>query len=492
MYNPPSPRKRYWRKFILLAFMWVVVISGVVILTALTLGYSFNKDDGHIEQGGILQMNSQPSGATITINDTQFGSQTPAKLVSQPGDFTVKMERQGYRPWQKTIPIQSGNITWIAYPKLIPEKLSPEPVLELPATLANGLSSSTSRYYALLNKPEAPELTIATIGTDKVESTNVTIPSTIISTSPHEADAETHRYELSLWSGDDQWLLVKHTYGTKLEWLLINPTKPESSINLNKTLGVEPTKVLFGSSNGRQLYGLIDGSVKLLDLSAQVVSKPYVNDVEDFQLYDGETILFITKPIDGHQSVGYAKKDFKQPAIVKKVPFTGTSTLFDMSRYYDKYNVFIGSGKDATLYQLNSMPSNFEKSPPKLVKLASLSLPQNITHLNLTGNGQFATIQDGTSFATYNLEVKQQATTQFTSEGTPPQKLQYLDTYLYWGVKEGKLRTVEFDGTNQNDIMPSDSRFDATFSPTGKYLYGVAKKADGNFVLQRVQLLDLP
>lgn len=469
----------------------IVVIIGVIILVGITLGYSFNQRKGHLEQGGILQVSSRPAGAKLMINGHPHPSNTPAKIVSEPGDYSLQIERDGYRPWQKTAPIQAGNITWVMYPRLIPRVLTQKKVLELPTTVADGLSSGSSKRYAFLTEPGSADMSIANLDSEDVKLRSVSVPSDIYTTSQDEKPV-VGTFKIELWSGDEKQILLSHRYGNNQEeWLLINHEKPEESINLTKKFGVNMTDVIFANNAGSKLYALVDQAVRLIDIDAETLSRPLVEKVHSFSLY-ADYVLFVSLPTDQKtQQIGYVRKDFKQPRVVEAVPFDGENhAQFSIGKYYDKYYFLITHGKQAVLTQSKELP---EKSTTVLnrSKVKTYNLSKPITSARITDNGQFATIQDGWSFATYDLEVNRLATTEFQSDtASKPQELRYLDRYLLWAEKDGYLRTYEFDGANQHNILPMNPEFGATLSPTGKYLYAVQESGTKRHLV-RVQLLDI-
>ncbi|MBH1980623.1 PEGA domain-containing protein [Candidatus Saccharibacteria bacterium] len=493
MYHPPSKRVRFWRRFTVVSIMFVAVVTSVAILTALTLGYGFSQKDGKIEQGGLLQMSSTPTGATVTIDGVKFGSQTPTKLVSQVGNYHVEMQKNGYHKWQKTVPIQAGNITWVAYPRLIPQTLTPKATVKYPATTASALPSGSAKRYAVLTSADRPVVSVAMLDREEVTTKEYELPVAAYTGVP---DGQPSRFAISEWTGDEKHVLLQHTFGPNntVEWLLFDLDRPEESININHALGISGamSKLVFTEDNGREIYALIDGSVRILDLDSQTQSRPIVEDVVDFRLSGDKFVLFTKAPADGKQQVGYVKKDYKQPRIVKTVAHEGADIAqFDVGKYYDKYYFVISHGKEASLFSSGSLP-NDSTSMLALKHVQTLALKQSIVDVNITDNGQFATAQDGVGFATFNLEIMKLTTAQLThGSSSVPQKLKYLDGYMLWGVNDDKLRTYEFDGENQHDIMPIIPSLGATLSPSGKYLYGFAQVDADTVALTRVQLLDI-
>lgn len=494
MYHPPSRRVRFWRRFSVIALMWIAVVSGVAVLTALTLGYGFNQKDGRIEQGGILQMDSEPIGANITVNNVPFGSQTPAKLVSQPGEYAITMNKPGYRQWQKTVPIQAGNITWVAYPRLIPEKLTPSKVATFAATTSSALASPSSKRYAVLAHSGTPSVTLVTLDAETAKTSDYTLPREIY-TQPSEAQPQS-TFAIESWTGDEKKILLDHVYGDKgtHEWIILNLEKPEESVNISRTFGIDTSMVkpVFSENDGSVLYAIVDGSVRILNLRDGTMSKPLIDNAVDFRLYGDDFVLYVAQGTDkSTQQVGYVKKEYKSPRVVKTVPFDGEhNAQFDVGKYYSKYYYFVSHGTHAELFSGASMPDN-SQSPLTLKSVYKVDLTAAIIDTNMTDNGQFATVQDGASFATHNLETSQSFKSLLAEGTTPlPQKLKYLDGYLLWGTRGGMLRTYEFDGANQQDIMPVAPELGATLSPSAKYLYAFTRE-DTAVTLTRVQLLDI-
>lgn len=493
MYHAPPRNVRLRRKIGFLLLTWIIVIGGVILLTALTLGYGFDRENGQLEQSGILQIGSRPGNAKVTLNDQPLSSSTPAKVVSSPGDYAIRLEQSGYRTWQKTVPIKAGGLTWATYPRLIPEDLSSRSVLTLPETLSDALPSPSSKYYAFLPVASDPRITIATINSDKVTESEIKVPSdTVTKPDPQHPNST---YAIELWSGDEQKILLSHTYGADntVEWILLDRTNPEESQNLSRLFAVAMKEVTFANDDGSRLYALVDGAVRLLNVSNETLGRPLVEKVAEYELFEDNYIFFVSEPTEQEtQQIGYVRDDYKKPRVIDVVPYDGeNSALFSVGKFYDKYYFLTAHGKEATLSKSNSL-SGDNSTSLKRTLVTSMQLERPITDAHITRGGQFATIQDGRSFTTHNLETGQTTPTELlAAKDGAAQKLRYLETQLLWAEHDGKLRTYEFDGANQHDIMPIEARFSATFSPQGKYLYGV-QKSDEGYELVRMQFLDLP
>lgn len=496
MYYLSSRKKKLAKKLFFMALTAVSIVIGVTVLTALMLGYSFNFNgtEGHVERIGILQVDSKPNGAEVYLNNQRHSTNTRARIAPIEGDYNLRIQKENYRTWQKQVKVKGGEITWVAYPRLIPNKLSPQSVLDLPKTLADALPSGSSRRYALLENATNPTVNIAFIDRDTPEFKSVSMPDSSYD------KAGLGNFKLYLWSGNERYVVLKHIRANNpIEWLILDTEKPEESVNINQAFGIDNiNEVVFGDYGGSQIYALIDGKVRNLDISNKTISSPLIDNVNNFSLYGDGYILFVQdNPTSKTRKFGYIRKGFKEPRIIKTLPLeAGKKAFMDVDKYYDRFYFLVSNGNQAWLYGSKSLfyglPSDNKNDRLDLSEISKFSMNQEIISVNVTENGQLATVQDGKSFSTYNLESTLQSSTQIKPNVSgEAQKLRYLDTYMLWGDNNGTLRTYEFDGENQNDLLPVIAKFDATISPSGKYLYCINKNSSGDYQFVRIQLLDI-
>lgn len=491
MYHFPPRNVLIARKLLAWFISLIAVIVGVVIVTALTLGYSYNENDGKLERGGIMQISSRPSGASVTVNGIPHSSNTPTKLVSTPGEYAIKMERAGYRTWQKTVPIQAGNITWETYARLFPQNVNTTNVATFDS-LSGALPSGNSKYYAFLEEADSPTVTIAQLDSSDVEVRRVILPEDLFTEST--GDKQSSSFKLFLWSGNQKYLLMKHEYSldgdNHLEWVLVNTSDPTDSVNINTSYGIDPDDIIFGDSDGRELIVLVDGVVRWVKLDNQTLSRPLAQNVNNFRLYGSRYIFFVSNPLpDKTQKVGYVRDGFSEPVVISTIPYDGSNTgLVDVEQYFNEEYMLVSNGNMSTLYEMKGFGGS-EDDEIELETVADMPTPHTITDLDISSNGQLATVQDGYNLVAYDLEINKKTITVIESDSAEPQTLQHLDTYLYWGYNDGHMRTYEFDGANQYNLMQFNPRFKATFSPSGKYLYSVIDQG-GQYHLQRIQMYD--
>lgn len=92
------------------------LVSALVILlgTGLAIQYAQGKyrftKDGLSAETGLLSANSFPTGAQVYVND-RLVSATDDTLYLKPGDYQVRIQKEGYHIWQKNLKIEGTLVT---------------------------------------------------------------------------------------------------------------------------------------------------------------------------------------------------------------------------------------------------------------------------------------------------------------------------------------------------------------------------------------------
>ena len=94
----------------LLSLILVPTITVGVILFA--RGYRFSPRQQAFRVTGLLSATSLPNGASIYINN-ELKSATDTTLNLPPGNYQVKVKKEGYSPWEKTLTIAPEVVTRI-------------------------------------------------------------------------------------------------------------------------------------------------------------------------------------------------------------------------------------------------------------------------------------------------------------------------------------------------------------------------------------------
>jgi len=109
---------------------WVMLFLVAAPLTILyTAGYRYDFVNHAIRQTGVFSVDVQPKDASVFINNVPIKKTIPLRLTNRaPGNYLLRVSRDGYRDWEKTIIVDSNKTTFIRNISLFKDSL-PYPFL---------------------------------------------------------------------------------------------------------------------------------------------------------------------------------------------------------------------------------------------------------------------------------------------------------------------------------------------------------------------------
>lgn len=137
------------------------IIVGTLVAINYAKGNYRLTQDGFIEESGLLSANSSPTGAQVIIND-KLVTATDDTIYLEPGEYQVKIVKDGYAAWEKTISIekelvaQTNALLFPNAPSLTPltftgaENISPSPDGQRVIYYTNHASASTKKGLYIL------------------------------------------------------------------------------------------------------------------------------------------------------------------------------------------------------------------------------------------------------------------------------------------------------------------------------------------------------
>ncbi|HOZ80724.1 MAG TPA: PEGA domain-containing protein [Candidatus Woesebacteria bacterium] len=118
------------KKSLLIIFAVIAfVITGTTVATYFARGYKLNIEQGTIQATGLISLTSLPKGASVYLND-RLVTATDDNLSLIPGEYQIKIVKDGFIPWQKTyqvkkeIVFQTNANLFRSVPELLPITLS--------------------------------------------------------------------------------------------------------------------------------------------------------------------------------------------------------------------------------------------------------------------------------------------------------------------------------------------------------------------------------
>lgn len=480
----PRRRRAHRRRLLLgYALMSIVVALGTLIVFYLAYGFDIDRKTGTLFQNGIVFVESKPNGATVYLNDMPQNSRTGTRLVLPAGVYTVRLEAEGYRHWERTFNLEGGEIERLVYPYLIPNQFVTTDVAQYD-DVPKLVLHSPDRRWLLVQKPDATYQFDAFDLNDPARAPeSVVLPNSIL-TGP-DAAATLSSVE---WSTDNRHVLLRRTYGDKSEYLMLDREEPAQSININTALGITPALISLRDKRADQFYFLdaVPGVLRVGDTRNRTISAPLVNAVIDYKSYGDDIVLYATQ-----DDVPAGKTDFRilegDKTYVLKQMTSSDRYVLDVSRYDDRWFYVVGSAEDSTTFVYeNPLPALKGQSSSVLIVAAIMRL-DNPRFVSFSANTQFIALQSSNVLLTLDLESNNQYRTELQHEIPLASQLKWMDGHRFIYTVGQQSYIIDFDGSNEEtlttSLLSTGPFFDRDFDNV--YTFEGAKSAAGKQALTR-------
>ena len=464
--------------------MGLAVLSILTILVLVIQGYRYNRFDGKVEQGGLVQFNSRPTGATVTVDDETLANKTASKVTLTAGTHTVTMARDGYSTWKKDVLVKPGTVLWLNYARLFPNSPKVATAANFEG-VATALPSPNHRLMAVVPKSTEPEITLASLNDDTPQITKVAVPASAY-TAPAEGQAQA--FALEQWDKNNNLLLVRHTYGDKTEYLSLD-IRDGKARNITTELGVAATQIAYSLGDSNVLYSVTTAhELRRLSLSSATVSGPLAADVDSMAINEERVIVYTTLPdSEGTRTVGYVTQGNGKAKTLASYKSLGSGALrVATGSYYGEHYVAVLHGETLDIMRGN-LPSSDSMDKITLTKVAGLTITGGSDYIGFSpGNNRMVYAARDAKIVTYDLELQTSATVALQSPLT--RDVQWLDNYHIMATGETGYY-YDYDGTNGQLFANNTIDQPAVMSENEKYIYYFTTTANG-IALQRVKLVN--
>lgn len=487
MYHTPPRRQQLIRRTLVYTLMTLSVLSIVVLLVFMVEGYQLNVRERDVVRGGLVQFNSRPRGAFVTIDGKTSSDTTPSKTTLASGNHTIKMTRDGYRSWSKSVTVTPGEVLWLTYPRLFPNEIKTENVAGL-TSITSSLTSPDNKKIVAVENPARPELELFDLSQENVNSRSLTLPQDSYTTKPKAEQS----FTLTDWDPSSRYVLIRHHFADQTEWLVLDTeSKENATVNVTKLLSIRMDSPVFATEDSQKLYAVIDGALRQIDLKAATLSRPLVQNVGEFEQFEDSTIVYSTRPAPDTKlrEIGYFTKGTDKSRPIKTYSGNEQRSLHvAFGRYYGDIYVSIAYANNIEIF-LSKLPKSNSEEALSMQAVASLSAPSDIIRLRTMTDGRFIMAEHGRAYSLYDLELDKTTTTKLEPSKTDL-KLRWLDGYYVADTATGVLRLYEFDGENSRDVMPALPGQAVLLSNNSRYIYAFSKQPDGYHLTRAVITLD--
>lgn len=275
------------------ALILLFIIVGTVIAILYAQGERLDLQNGKLLKGtGILALSSTPEGARVYIDD-ELRTATNNTINLSPGEYTVKIEKEGYYPWVKKISIKERVVSQ-ATARLFPSTPKLEPITntgtqhtvvdETGTLIAYTVASSSAEKNGvyLLDMSARPILPIGGLSTQLANDTTALFSQSEITFSP---------------DGDEVMASISGTLGYS-NYLLSTKSFNQNPLDITETLAT--TQLEWGRLETMKRQRTISGLQQpLRPIANQYFSKMIIAPEEDKILYtasESGTLSIVINP----------------------------------------------------------------------------------------------------------------------------------------------------------------------------------------------------
>lgn len=442
-------------------FMVLAIVIIVVVSTLAAMGFMISSN-GSIEQSGLLQLHTLPTGANVDIDGVAIFGRTNLSRTLSAGEHSLKIYRDGYDTWSKTINMRSGVLMRLYYPRLFLNDRTAEAVVGLGESddLAFYVPSPR-RNYIIYAKKDAVEWQILDLRGDEVKTTVLDVSEVLPGVVEKKDEkkistvAGVHTYEFNgkveevIWSQNEENLLVKVGYEDKIEWVLVRLRDMARSVNLTKTFGLsKDVKFSMIDDAANQLYVLEKHQLRRINAVDNVMSRILIDNVIEY-MNDEMKVIYVAGDSDNKKRVvGVFRDDEKEGTVLAEVP-DATSVKVALSNYYDDdYMIWVIDQRMSIRY--GRLPS-YDESGANVEALKSMKddfeLAGAPDNLLVSPGGEYILAQHGNTYMVTDLDHGD-----IYQYDAPTSVVKWFDDSMLYMVSEQKVVVWDFDGTNRRDL----------------------------------------
>lgn len=446
-------RKKKQLVKVLVAEISMVLAVAVIVVVALlsTMGF-FVSSDGNIEQSGLIQIHSLPTGASVEIDGDTLFFRTNVSRTLPSGDHYIRLSREGYDTWEKNVTMYPGILIRLYYPRLFLQDRKTEKVAQIDAELAF-YSASNDRTSALYAEVGAVEWHFLNLEGDEVRSADLDLSEILPGIEEGKFMGEVKTLE---WSGDGDHALIQIQHDSEKEWILLNLKDLKNSLNLTKVFCMNFDEVLIADGAANRLFVLENHHVRRINTDDQAISRVLLNDVSSIN-NSGSNLIYTSvttkDSLDKVQHVGVYRDGDKGGTTIATVPM-GDRLLVAISSYYDNNYLTLAVNDEMTIYYGKLPVYNEKESADKnilenfTVLVENQKLAVTPERLNTSPGGEYVVARKEKQFMVVDAE-----TGALHEYEAPTESLNWLDDSMVYAVLDDELKVWDFDGTNQRVVV---------------------------------------
>jgi hypothetical protein len=470
--DPRHRRRQNISLFVGYALVGCVIMLLSIILLFIAFGFGYK--NGQVIQSGLLFISSLPRPAQIYIDGKRYKDTTNTRLILQAGTYNFSLARNGYRDWRRSIDVIGGQVESYTYPFLFPSSLTTNTWQDYVGRPALTTQSPDQRWLLVSRPASFTALDEYDLNSPKKAPVPLALPASL-----YEAGSVQSLLPVA-WAGDNTHLLLKHIYDGKTEYVLINRTAPELSVNITKTLALSQTGTDLRLDSGQfDRYLVLDTVTERLSRARLTVPglQPYINNVLTYDAAGDNLVLYATPDTSDTSKVLIDLYDGNHTYTLRQVRAGSTYLLALASYQGDNYAAVSASNENVAFIYRNPISQivNRQLGVAVPVRVLNIKAPNSVS---FSAGGQYVVFENGSAFAVYDVDNQQRYSYTVPSGLDSPQtRATWMDGARLQYVSQGQLVVFDYDGQNRETIVSADPAYIPSYDSSYKTLYALVSAA---------------
>jgi hypothetical protein len=483
-----DPKKRRIHNIkLLIGYVLIAIAIGLSTVLLLYTAYGYGLHKGQVIQNGLIFVSSTPSSSNVYINGEQRGS-TGERLFLETGSYTMKIERNGYRTWQRAVTVEGGTVEHFDYPFLFPVNLHSS-ALQTYTSAPELATQSPDRRWVLIEQPEkfgSFDLYDMKDPTNRTSS-SISLPDGLLSASTGAQSLKPVE-----WSDDNAHLMLQHDYSGGSEYVMLDTQNPSQSVNLTKTLNLDTTAQLSLENKQYDHYFVYDTKDDALGTTSLGSPSfvPLLQHVLAFKTYGTNVILYVTDQNAPRGQVNVKVYQNNANYLIRTLP-TDTNYLVNITQYNGSWYVAAGATHDNQVYVYQDPVSVLNQGPSAVLIPNTVLRVNQPNYLEFSANTQFVVASNANHFAVYDAQYdKTYAYTIDAPFDAPQSHATWMDGDRLVYISNDKLVAFDYDSANFQTLMPADPGYLPFFDQNYHYEYDLAMSTTTAKNPSQLQLTD--
>lgn len=445
------------RDFISYLVGGTVVIAGTLLLIAIANGWQYNIFTGEITETGLILMGSEPTGATITVNNERLPQKTNFRYSNAPiGNYEIRYEKDKFRPWTSLTAVQAGQVTFVDHAWLIPNKIPARRRYE-ELQITQATQTQDRKRFVLVDNttPTAPRLFTSTdlkrplvpLATNAQLTASVGLPVTGIDSIQFSDDSTKILFRATLANNNSQWLIAT-----------VNNNDQPAIVNISQTLLITPTWISWVPRGNNEIIYTEKNILRRAQIHEKNISGILAENVI-FAEWSDDWLIFITNQASTSQATT-TQKLFIRPVDAstnEEVTTLATAGQAFTARYIrtaDRDYIALLNKDQGALTLYTGIFRNRDRRTESVIG-------HNVSAITLSPNNRFLVHNARNHMVTLDLERFKHYNSNLSLEGLTDWSWMN-DQHL--AIKLGAdLKLVDYDGQNSELITK--------ISPTSPILF---------------------